>query len=387
VVVNHDLIEKGKQLHYSVFGQEAQAVIRVPGRINLLGEHTDYNGGTVLPGCIEQAIYFHVNKNQSNTITLFNSYDNKKHTLGSGQQTKDWTRFLQQAITVRDGKIPGLDITITSDLPIGAGLSSSSALTSGFIQILSDNHFLPILPTAEQKIQWAVESEHGTGVIGGTMDQTAIFHAEEGNLLNLQCQENEFELLPFDSSEVDLVLLNSNQTHELINTDYNRRADLCRRAVSLLKDRGWKGHYLVDCDHKNLKVLAELMKPSDLRKVEYVIQEDKRVQQAIRQINKHSWENLGKLMTVTHWGLSHAFEVSTSRIDKIVQLLCQYPQVYGARIMGGGFGGCILMLSQKNEGDEFYSKIKSDIELKMGFTPSIYPVNLSQGLSYIKGIY
>jgi galactokinase len=118
-----------------------------------------------------------------------------------------------------------------------------------------------------------------------------------------------------------------------------------------------------------------------------VIQEDKRVQQAIRQINKHSWENLGKLMTVTHWGLSHAFEVSTSRIDKIVQLLCQYPQVYGARIMGGGFGGCILMLSQKNEGDEFYSKIKSDIELKMGFTPSIYPVNLSQGLSYIKGIY
>ena len=376
------LLSSGRNIHETIFGQEVQKILRVPGRINLIGEHTDYNGGTVLPGCTEQAIYFMVSTNGSASLKFYNTLDRAVRTFDPQDEYTDWLRYLRQAIQLRPGHIPGLNITITSDLPVGAGMSSSSALTCGLIQILCDHGYFNVEPDIDDKIAWAIEAEQGTGVLGGAMDQTTIFHAKKGYLLNLQCQDMSIDYLTFNSTGIQLFLVNSNQSHELISSDYNDRSNLCREAVAHLKAMGWKGSYLVDCDLKHLKALGEVMSVADIQKVSFVVQEEKRVRLAIRHIKEGNWEHLGKLMTVTHWGLSHAFQVSTRRIDDMVQVLGRFDDVHGARIMGGGFGGCVLVLAAESKTD-LITEISQSIQAELGFLPSVYPVNLSDGMSYI----
>ena len=357
-----------------------------PGRINLIGEHTDYNGGFVFPGAVDKGITAEVRPNDTDTVMAY-SIDLKdrvefKVTDPEGPRAT-WARFIYgmmrefQALGV---DVKGFNIAFAGDVPLGAGMSSSAAMESCFGCALNDLF-------ADNKIsKWDIvlagqATEHKyIGVNCGIMDQFASVFGEEGKLMRLDCRSREFEYFPFHPQGYKLVLLNSKVKHELVGSPYNDRRKSCENVVEALGKHfpEKKFETLRDAEMNELEAVKAEVSAEDYQRAHFVLGEKERVLTVCDALEKDDYETVGKMMFATHHGLSKEYEVSCEELDYLVEI-AQECGVTGSRIMGGGFGGCTINLVKDDRYDQFIHTPTEKFTTKYGHVPEVYPVIISQG--------
>lgn len=357
-----------------------------PGRINLIGEHTDYNGGFVFPGAVDKGIMAEVRLNGTDTVMAY-SIDLKdrvefKVTDPEGPRAT-WARFIYgmmrefQALGV---DVKGFNIAFAGDVPLGAGMSSSAAMESCFGCALNDLF-------ADNKIsKWDIvlagqATEHKyIGVNCGIMDQFASVFGEEGKLMRLDCRSREFEYFPFHPQGYKLVLLNSKIKHELVGSPYNDRRKSCENVVETLGKHfpEKKFETLRDAEMNELEAVKAEVSAEDYQRAHFVLGEKERVLTVCNALEKDDYETVGKMMFATHYGLSKEYEVSCEELDYLVEI-AQECGVTGSRIMGGGFGGCTINLVKDDRYDQFIHTATEKFTTKYGHVPEVYPVIISQG--------
>lgn len=358
----------------------------LPGRINLIGEHTDYNGGFVFPGAVDKGIMAEVRPNGTDTVMAY-SIDLKdrvefKVTDPEGPRAT-WARFIYgmvrefQALGV---DVKGFNIAFAGDVPLGAGMSSSAAMESCFGCALNDLF-------ADNKIsKWDIvlagqATEHKyIGVNCGIMDQFASVFGEEGKLMRLDCRSREFEYFPFHPQGYKLVLLNSKVKHELVGSPYNDRRKSCENVVEALGKHfpEKKFETLRDAEMNELEAVKAEVSAEDYQRAHFVLGEKERVLTVCNALEKDDYETVGKMMFATHYGLSKEYEVSCEELDYLVEI-AQECGVTGSRIMGGGFGGCTINLVKDDRYDQFIHTATEKFTTKYGHVPEVYPVIISQG--------
>ncbi len=349
------------------------------GRINLIGEHTDYNGGFVFPGAIDKMIMAAIAPNDTDKVRVY-SIDIKDYAeFGLNEEDapeQSWARYIFgvcREILKRGGTVKGFDTVFAGNVPLGAGLSSSAALESCFAFALNDMFNDNSIDKFElAKIGQSTEHNY-CGVNCGIMDQFASVMGQKGKLMRLDCRSMEFEYYPFNPEEYELILIDSRVKHELADSPYNKRRASCERVAKRL---GLET--LRDATMSMLKAIRTDITAEDYFRAKYVIEEKARVLAVCDALNAGDYETVGKKMYETHTGLSEDYEVSCEELDFLndVALECG---VTGSRIMGGGFGGCTINLVKKNIADKFIETAKTRFKEKYGHEPKVYPVVISDG--------
>lgn len=357
-----------------------------PGRINLIGEHTDYNGGFVFPGAIDKGIMCEIRPNGTDTIMAY-SIDLKDRVEFKvddieGPHTS-WARYIYgvvQEIRKRGVDVKGFNTAFAGDVPLGAGMSSSAALESCFAYALNDLFGDNKLSSWDLVLAGQATEHNYCGVKCGIMDQFASVFGKEGKLMRLDCRNHEFEYYPFNPDGYKLVLVDSVVKHELASSAYNDRRKSCENVIIALqkkyKDKNIKS--LRDADWDMLNSIKDEISEEDMKRATYVLGEKDRILAVCNALNKGDYETVGRKMYETHHGLSKDYEVSCDEIDFLVEV-AQKNGVTGCRIMGGGFGGCTINLVKEELYDRFIKDTKSQYFNKFGKEPLIYNVIISDG--------
>lgn len=349
------------------------------GRINLIGEHTDYNGGFVFPGAIDKGIMAAVAPNETDKIRVFSMDLNESVEFGFNEKDapeQSWARYIFgvcREILKRGGIIKGFDAVFAGNVPLGAGLSSSAALESCFAFALNDLFNENSIDKFElARIGQSTEHNY-CGVNCGIMDQFASIMGHKGKLMRLDCRSMEFEYYPFDPKDYELVLIDSRVKHELADSPYNKRRASCERVAKRL---GLET--LRDADLAMLNAIRPDISAEDYFRAKFVIEEKDRVLAVCDALNVGDYETVGKKMYETHKGLLEDYEVSCEELD-FLNDVAKECGVTGSRIMGGGFGGCTINLVKKDLCDSFVKTAKSRFREKYGHEPKAYPVVISDG--------
>jgi len=356
-----------------------------PGRINLIGEHTDYNGGFVFPGAVDKGITIEIYRNGSRKVCLL-ALDQKENnyvefTLDDTSKPEEhWACYVFgvcKELEKRGVTLGGFNAAITGDVPLGAGMSSSAALESVFAFALNTMFASGRVDKFElAKIGQATEHNY-CGVNCGIMDQFASVFGREGCLIRLDCRSLEYEYFPFNPQGYTLVLIDSCVKHTLGN-EYNERRESCENAVAAVASQ-WRGiESLRDVDYTMLESVKDQITDTDYRRAKYVLDEKERVLAVCDALNEGNYELVGQKMYETHWGLSRDYTVSCPELDYLVET-AQECGVTGSRIMGGGFGGCTLNLVRDTLYDKFVSKATREYSRKFGIIPKVYRVVIGDG--------
>jgi galactokinase len=363
-------------------------VYQAPGRINLIGEHTDYNDGFVLPAAIDKAIYFGVSKNDANRLRLFSLDYNEFYEIPVDALKKSdvaWANYLI-GVAVQFQKaghtLSGMDCVFGGNIPLGAGLSSSAALECGFAVCLNDQFDIGI--EKNKLILMAQKAEHEfAGVMCGIMDQFASTFGREGHVMKLDCRSLDYEYFPLTNDEVDIVLVDTCVSHSLASSEYNVRRGECEQGVDVIRSKYPKVGSLRDASPEMLEDVRSSMKENVYLRSHYVIHEIDRVNKACQALVRNDFGTFGKLMYATHEGLSKEYLVSCSELDILVGIARQHEDVLGARMMGGGFGGCTINLIRKGCSEAFIESVLSEYPAQTGIDPKIYRVSISNGAGKI----
>lgn len=354
------------------------------GRINLIGEHTDYNGGFVFPGAIDKVIMADIRPNGTDKVRVFSIDIDDYAEFGLREEdapSQGWARYvfgICREIIKRGGKVEDFDAVFAGNVPLGAGLSSSAALESCFAFALNDLFNENTIDKFElAKIGQSTEHNY-CGVNCGIMDQFASVFGREGNLMRLDCRSMEYEYFPFHPEDYLLVLVDSRVKHELKDSPYNKRRESCERVAKRL---GLET--LRDATMQMLKKIRTDITAEDYFRAKFVIEEKDRVLAVCDALNAGDYETVGKKMYETHRGLSDDYEVSCEELD-FLNDIARECGVTGSRIMGGGFGGCTINLVKKDLHDAFVDKAVKEFEAKYGHKPMIYDVVISDGARKIK---
>ena len=350
------------------------------GRINLIGEHTDYNGGFVFPGAIDKGMIAEIKLNGTDKVRAFALDLDDYSEFGFNEEdapSQAWARYIFgvcREIQKRGGVIAGFDTVFAGDVPLGAGMSSSAALESTFAYALDHLFNLGIDKFELARIGQSTEHNY-CGVMCGIMDQFASMFGKAGHLMRLDCRSMEFEYFPFDPEQYGykLVLLNSCVKHELVGTPYNDRRRSCEHVSKVLGQDFLRGATM-----EQLEAIKDQISEEDFMRARYVIGEEQRVLDVCEALKKGDYETVGARMYETHWGMSKDFEVSCEELDFLAEV-AQACGVTGSRIMGGGFGGCTINLVKAELYDAFISKAKSAFAEKYGHEPVEIPVVISDG--------
>lgn len=364
------------------FGKEG-VVYASPGRINLIGEHTDYNGGFVFPGAIDKGIYAVIRLNGTNRVRTY-SIDKEEY-CEFGLKEEDlpeshWAKYLFgvcREIIKRGYAIGGFDTVFYGDVPIGAGVSSSAALESTFAYALNDLFHLGIDKFELARIGQATE-HHYVGVNCGIMDQFASLFGKEGHLIRLNCATMEYEYFPFRPQGYRVVLLDTLVKHELASSAYNKRRASCENACAHIAQRHPDVKYLSDATMAMLDEVKAEIPAEDYMRAEYVIGEKQRVLDVCDALQRNDYETVGKCMYGTHYGMSKLYEVSCEELDFLNDIAKQCG-VTGSRVMGGGFGGCTINLVKDECYDAFITTAVKEFNAKFGHEPKIYNFVISDG--------
>ena len=350
------------------------------GRINLIGEHTDYNGGFVFPGAVDKGIVAAIRLNGTDSVRAFALDLNESAEFGLNEEDKpaqSWACYIFgvcREIQKRGGKIGGFDTVFAGDVPLGAGMSSSAALESTFAFALNDLYNLGIEKFELARIGQSTEHNY-CGVKCGIMDQFASVHGKAGHLMRLDCRSMEFNYFPFDPTKYGyrLVLVNSCVKHELVGSPYNDRRASCERVAAVLGQQFLRGATM-----EQLETIKDKISEEDYLRARYVIGEEQRVLDVCEALEKGDYETVGERMYQTHWGMSRDYEVSCEELD-FLATVAKECGVTGSRIMGGGFGGCTINLVKEELYDSFIATVTSAFAEKYGHEPKIYPVVISDG--------
>lgn len=362
---------------------EAGAVFTSPGRINLIGEHTDYNGAFVFPGAVDKAMVAEIRLNGTDRIRAYALDLGESAEFGLNEEDapqQSWARYVfgvAREIQKRGHKIGGFDTVFSGDVPLGAGMSSSAALESTFAFALNELFQLGIDKFELAKIGQATEHNY-VGVKCGIMDQFASVFGKEGHLIRLDCKSLEYEYFPFQPVGYRLLLVDSVVKHELASSAYNKRRESCERAVEAIAKRHPEVKFLRDAPMAWLDEVKDEISQEDYMRAEYVIGEVQRVLDVCEALERGDYETVGERMYQTHHGMSKLYEVSCEELDFLNDLARELG-VTGSRVMGGGFGGCTINLVK----DELYEGFKTEVEkryvAKYGRQPKFYDVVISDG--------
>ena len=351
-----------------------------PGRVNLIGEHTDYNGGFVFPGAIDKGMVAEIKLNGTDKVRAYSVDLDDYAEFGLGEEDApeaSWARYIFgvcREIQKRGGKIGGFDTAFSGDVPLGAGMSSSAALESTFANALNELFSLGIDRFELARIGQSTEHNY-CGVKCGIMDQFASIFGKAGHLMRLDCRSMEFEYFPFDPEKhgYKVVLLDSVVKHELVGSPYNDRRASCERVAATLGQEFLRGATMEQLDAIKDKISEE-----DYKRARYVIGEEQRVLDVCEALKRDDYETVGERMYETHWGMSRDYEVSCEELD-FLATVAKECGVTGSRIMGGGFGGCTINLVKSELYDGFIATAKSRFNEKYGHEPKVYAVVISDG--------
>lgn len=349
------------------------------GRINLIGEHTDYNGGFVFPGAIDKYIMTAININGTDKVRLYSVDMNQYTEFGLREEDKpaeQWACYVFgvcREILKRGFEVKGFDAVFAGNVPLGAGLSSSAALESCFAYALNDLFNDNKISIFELALIGQSTEHNYCGVNCGIMDQFASVFGKKDCLMRLDCRSLEFKYFPFKPVGYKLVLVNSQVKHELVDSPYNKRRESCERVAKTLGVET-----LRDADMSMLEAAKNQISDEDYKRAVYVIGEKQRVLDVCEALEKGDYETVGQRMYETHHGLSKDYEVSCEELD-FLNDVAKECGVTGSRIMGGGFGGCTINLVKEGLYDTFVQTAKTKFNEKYGIEPIIIDVVISDG--------
>ena len=364
--------------------QKDPIVIATPGRVNLIGEHTDYNNGFVLPGAIDKKIYIAVARNDGYEINVhanqFNeSFSFSPHNIDKNSSWKNYILGVTYYFQKQTKPLTfGLDVMIDGDIPVGGGMSSSAALCSGFGMAL--NHLFDGGLSLMDLAFIGQKTEHNfAGVKCGIMDQFASLHGKAGHLVKLDCRNLEFEYIPFNFPQYKIVLVNTMVSHSLAGSEYNVRRQQCEEGVKVLQQYYPAAVSLRDITIDQLHQHKDELDPVVYRRCKFVVEEIARVEKAATLLREGDLVQFGKLMYATHDGLSKDYEVSCPELDFLAAEARPLEYVAGSRMMGGGFGGCTINVVESSHVEAFTQHMQQRYQQQYGKVPEVYITQIEEG--------
>lgn len=385
-MMNTPLIKTTTAFFEKTFGNTPQKIVLSPGRINIIGEHIDYNDGYVLPAAIDKVICFAFEKTNSKNskiiaIDLDESFEiNVEEPLALHDAI--WTNYFRgvlQQLKNNGLAIEGFNCVFSSNIPVGSGLSSSAALECGFLYGLNELFHLNI-----QLVDIALmgqSAEHWVGINCGIMDQFASVMGKENQVIKIDCRTLEYEYHKADFSGYSLLLFDSNVKHSLFSSAYNQRRQECEEGLAILTAHFPEVTSFRDCTEAQILSSKDKMTEDVFKRSYFAIKEIKRVTLACEALDRGDILTLGQLLFDTHEGLSKEYEVSCAELDMIVDTLKKEPAVVGSRVMGGGFGGCTINLIKKGEEEAIRTKLAQLYQATFGIELKTYEVTISNGTS------
>ena len=373
------------QNKFKVLFGEGGNLFASAGRINLIGEHTDYNGGYVFPGAIDKGIMAQIKLNGLDKVRAFSLDYNEMVEFGLNEEDKpkqQWACYIfgvcRETIK-RGGKVAAFDTVFAGDVPLGAGLSSSAALESCFAFAINELNGNNIDKFELAKIGQSTEHNY-CGVMCGIMDQFASCFGKQGCLIRLNCKTLEYKYFPFDpeAAGYKLVLIDSCVKHELASSAYNKRRASCENAAAAIRKYHPEVEFLSDAKRVWLEEVRAEIPEEDFLRAEYVIGEVQRVLDVCDALERGDYETAGEMMYQTHFGMSRLYEVSCEELD-FLNKLARKMDVTGSRVMGGGFGGCTINLVKKELYEPFVAAAVEKFNEKFGHKPKVIDVVISDG--------
>lgn len=376
--------EEIQQKFVNVFGV-FPLIVRSPGRVNIIGEHTDYNEGFVLPAAIDKAAYIAMSLRDDDEIHLVAADLNETFTININNLKPvgdiSWPNFIIGAAAqfIKKGfAIKGFNAVLMSDVPIGAGLSSSAAVESATVFAL--NELLQTNLPKTEMIKMAQLTEHEfAGVQCGIMDMFASVMGKKDHVVKLDCSSLAYEYVPFKLEGIKILLLNTNVKHSLASSEYNTRRKECEQGVAWIQE---KHPQVTSLRHATIDMLDKYLLPKDktvYKRCFFIVEEIQRLVAGCEDLQNGNIVALGKKMFATHEGLSNQYEVSCKELDLLIELVKDEPAVIGARMMGGGFGGCTINLVKETEIERLVAAIKPGYEKATNLPLSYYIASIENG--------
>ncbi len=363
-------------------------VIFSPGRINLIGEHTDYNMGFVLPAAIDKGAYVAISKTNNNNINLYalDLNDEFTTTLNTySKSPKDWPNYIIGVVDelLKMGKnVSGFNVVFAGNVPLGAGMSSSAALECATVFAL--NHVFDLALTKLQMAQIAQQGEREfVGVQCGIMDQFASVFGKKNHVIKLDCRSLEYAYVPFNLKGVKIVLFDSMVKHSLASTEYNLRSQQCQQGVAIIKQKYPQVHSLRDA---TIQMVDDCLANGDAiiyKRCKFVVEEINRLLLACADLAENNLIAFGQKMNATHQGLSKLYQVSCPQLDFIADCTLLQPNILGARMMGGGFGGCVIALIKDEDYLSVIEQIKTSYFQKWEKVMKVYLTSIEDGARLI----
>jgi galactokinase len=382
--MNEILIQNTTSFFENTFGSAPQKIVLSPGRINIIGEHIDYNDGYVLPAAIDKIICFAFEKNNTKKAKIIAIDLNEEFEIDLTEKAAlndaVWTNYIRGVIKqLQDNgfSFEGFNCVFSSNIPVGSGLSSSAALECGMIFGIAALFDLKI-----EKKDIALlgqKAEHWVGINCGIMDQFSSVHGLENKVIQLDCNTLDFEYHNADFRDYSLILMDSNVKHSLFTSEYNTRRIECEQGLSIIKTHFPEVKTFRDCKEKQLLSIQDKIDPTVFKRVHYVVKEINRVIKACEALDKGNIELLGQLLFETHYGLSQEYSVSCEELDMLVDTAKADNAIIGSRLMGGGFGGCTINLIKKGHENEVKSKFSNLYLNTFGIELKFYDVKISNG--------
>lgn len=364
-------------------------LVRSPGKVNLIGEHTDYNNGLVLPAAINKNVYLAIAKNNLGLIRLhsLDLADSFETSLdGIKRSGKLWPDYIlgviEQLLLNNYAVNEGFDIAFTGDIPQGAGLSSSAALECATAFALNQLFEFNIQKLDIALLSQAAENQF-VGVNCGLMDQFASVFGQAKQLIKLDCADYSYEYIPFNTTDIKILLLDTQVKHSLASSAYNERREQCEEGVRLIGQHHPEVKSLRDASEEMLLKYVKPINEVVYNRCTYVVAEINRLLLACEDLKKDDFVSFGKRMFETHDGLQHLYEVSCPELDELVQLVKNNPYVLGARMMGGGFGGCTINLVKADKAKEVAEAVQQSYKEKTGTIIPYYIAEINSGTSIV----
>lgn len=386
--MNDILIHNTTAFFEKSFGTKPQKTVLSPGRINIIGEHIDYNYGYVLPAAIDKIICFAFEKSNSKTSKIIAIDLNEEFEIDLTKEISlndvVWTNYIRGVIKqLQDNgfSFEGFNCVFSSNIPVGSGLSSSAALECGMIFGIAALFDLKI-----NKVDLALlgqKAEHWVGINCGIMDQFSSVHGLENKVIKLDCNTLDFEYHNADFKDYSLILFDSNVKHSLFTSEYNTRRIECEQGLAIIKSHFPEVKSFRDCTEEQLLSIRDKMNETVFKRVHFVVKEINRVIKACEALDKGNIELLGQLLFETHYGLSQEYEVSCAELDMLVDTAKADDSIIGSRLMGGGFGGCTINLIKKGQENEAKRKFSNLYLDTFGIELKFYDVKISNGTTLL----